>query len=260
MGVGYKSVLWNSQKKKYDLLILLGVFTYLAIYSFLDFKLHPTITLETLIIRATGTLAFLMLHVILCIGPLTRLSAKFYPLLYNRRHLGVTMAVIALVHGLFSIVQFHSLGDVNPLVSLFTSNTHYNSLSRFPFQPLGFVALIIILLMAATSHDFWLKNLNPKVWKSLHMLVYLAYGLLVMHVMLGAFQWEQSFILAILLFGGMLIVIGLHLFSALKRNTHEVKIDESSVQEGFYKVCHISDIPENRAKVVLINDQNIAIF
>ena len=42
--------------------------------------------------------------------------------------------------------------------------------------------------MAATSHDFWLHNLSPYVWKSLHMGVYVAYGLLVLHVLLGVVQ------------------------------------------------------------------------
>jgi hypothetical protein len=46
-------------------------------------------------------------------------------------------------------------------------------------------ALLILLLMAATSHDFWLKNLTAPVWKRLHMLVYAAYALLLAHLLLG---------------------------------------------------------------------------
>jgi sulfoxide reductase heme-binding subunit YedZ len=46
--------------------------------------------------------------------------------------------------------------------------------------------------MAATSHDFWLANLSAPVWKTLHMLVYLAYALLVLHVTFGALQSEVS--------------------------------------------------------------------
>ena len=67
---------------------------------------------------ALGTAALLLLHVILCIGPLCRLDRRFLPLLYNRRHLGVTMFLLALAHGTFSIFQFHALGNLNPLVSL----------------------------------------------------------------------------------------------------------------------------------------------
>src|SRR5207245_71439 len=106
----------------------------------------------------------------------------FLPLLYNRRHLGVTMFVLALAHGTFSLVQFHSGGDVPALVSL---------LSLGSFQVLGFCALLILFLMASTSHDFWLKNLGPANWKRLHMLVYAAYVSLVAHVAFGALQSER---------------------------------------------------------------------
>src|SRR5208283_152029 len=95
------------------------------------------------------------------IGPLCRLDPRFLPLLYNRRHLGVSTFLLGLCHGAFSLFQFHALGDADPLVSLFTANRNFTRLADFPFQPLGFVPLIILFLMAATSHDFWLRNLTP---------------------------------------------------------------------------------------------------
>src|SRR4030095_7265414 len=159
MSASYKGVLWNRQKRLYDATLWSFIIFYFLLFTFLNLRFFPTITPETLIIRATGTLALLLLHVILSIGPLTRIDKRFIILLYNRRHLGVSMFLIALIHGVFNIAQFHSLGNVNPLVSLFTSNTHYSSFINFPFQVLGFFALIILLLMAATSHDFWLKTL-----------------------------------------------------------------------------------------------------
>jgi len=182
MSVIYDPVHWTPHKKLYDRLLLAFVGLYLVLFGALEAALHPQVTAETLVIRATGTLAFLMLHIILCIGPLCRLDKRFLPLLYNRRHFGVTMFLIGLVHGVFNIIQFHSQGNVDPLVSLFVSNTQFGSLARFPFQALGFFALVILFLMAATSHDFWLKNLRPPVWKTLHMSVYAAYAMLVMHV------------------------------------------------------------------------------
>ncbi|MEK7257589.1 MAG: (2Fe-2S)-binding protein, partial [Bacteroidota bacterium] len=77
MSVNYAPVLWNRQKKIYDRLMLGLMAIYLAVFAGLQFWLHPEITAETLVIRATGTLAFLMLHVILCIGPLARLDKRF---------------------------------------------------------------------------------------------------------------------------------------------------------------------------------------
>ena len=102
------------------------------------------------------------------------------------------MFVPALAHGVFSTVQFHALGNVNPLVSLPASNIQFGSVAEFPFEALGLGALVILFLMAATSHDFWLHNLSAPVWKRLHMLVYLAYVLLVGHVALGALQSEPN--------------------------------------------------------------------
>ena len=72
--------------------------------------------------------------------------------------------------------------------------------------------------MAATSHDFWLRNLTPPVWKFLHMLVYVAYASLVGHVTLGLLQSETSSLLAIATGLGLMIVIGLHIAAASREN------------------------------------------
>src|SRR5215813_4058854 len=164
----YQAVGWNRQKRLYDAVLTVGVLSYVGLFVGLGSLLYPTATAETLIIRAVGSAAFFLLHVILCIGPLCRVDSRFLPLLYNRRHLGVVTFLLGLIHGSFAIVQFHALGDKNPLVSLFISNQDFGSLPNFPFQQLGFFALVILFFMAATSHDFWLRTLTPPVWKSLH--------------------------------------------------------------------------------------------
>lgn len=261
MSATYTTVQWNRQKRRYDRILLSLVALYLLVFIVLQFLFYPTVTPETLIIRATGTLAFLMLHVILCIGPLARLDKRFLPLLYNRRHLGVTTFLIGATHGIFNIVQFHTLGYVDPLVSLFASNIDYASFQDFPFQVLGFFALIILFLMAVTSHDFWLKNLHPRIWKSLHMLVYVAYALLVLHVMLGAVQLEQSPAWIGLTGVGMVTIVSLHLLSGrLEKRRLDAHMQSNEMPEGFYEVCTTADIAENRAKIVFINGENIAIF
>jgi sulfoxide reductase heme-binding subunit YedZ len=257
MSVQYQAVGWNRQKRIYDTVIAGGSIVYLATFVGVGAWVHPNATIETLLIRGFGALAFLLLHVILAIGPLCRLDRRFLPLLYNRRHLGVTMFLAALVHGVFSIVQFHALGDVSPLVSVFTSNTRFYSVADFPFQSLGFFALIILFLMAATSHDFWLHNLSAPVWKRLHMLVYLAYALLIAHVALGALQSETSPILTIMLGIGMLTIIALHLAAGAKERRADL---ERRSLAGFHEVCNVENIPEKRAKVVSVNGERIAVF
>ncbi len=259
MSASYVAVGWNRQKKIYDWLLAGFCTSYLILFILLTLVFNEQVTFETLIIRSTSTLALLLLHVILAIGPLCRLNKKFLPLLYNRRHLGVTMFMMALIHGGFGILQFHTLGNVNPFVSLFTSNTNFGSLPAFPFQSLGFFALIIFFLMAITSHDFWLHNLSPKVWKTLHMFVYPAYFLVIMHVLLGVIQYEKNPVFVILVFAGAATLITLHLLAAFK----ERKVDNREFrlqQEGLVYVCEVHDIENGRAKIFCIDKERVAVY
>lgn len=259
MSAGYTAVGWNSQKKKYDGYLWGFCLLYLSVFIGITIFINPNYTFETVLIRSTATLAVLLLHIILSIGPLTRINEKFLPLLYNRRHLGVTMFCIAAVHGVFSLIQFHALGNENLLVSLFTSNTNFSSWSGFPFQALGFLALLIFFLMAITSHDFWLHNLSPKLWKALHMFVYLAYFLIVMHIMLGVIQYETHPVFVVMISAGALWLISLHLIAANK----EVKKDNEKFlppQDGFVDVCNVNDFVEGRAKIFCIDEERIAVY
>ncbi len=260
MSLEYKVVGWTRHKKIYDLLLLAFVVTFVGLFVGLGAVLHPAVTAETLLIRAFGTLALFLLHVVLVIGPLCRLDARFLPLLYNRRHLGVTTFVIALAHGVFSLVQFHALGDVNPLVSMLATNTRFDSISQFPFHWLGAVALVILFLMAATSHDFWLHNLSAALWKRLHMAVYFAYTFVVAHVALGALQTEMNLLLAAFLCAGVLLVVTLHLLAGRRETRKDAAIPDNVSQDGFIEACPLQAIPEGRAKVVSFGAERIAIF
>ena len=259
MSHGYRAVGWNRQKKVYDTVLVSCVGLYLFAFVALNRLFYPEITVETLMIRATGTAALFLLHVILSIGPLCRLDPRFLPLLYNRRHMGVTMFVLAFIHGTFSLIQFHFLGDMNPVVSVFLSNTHYTSLVNFPFQPLGFVALIILFLMAVTSHDFWLANLTPPVWKGLHMMVYIAYALIIFHVTLGVLQAETSPVLASVLGVGLIGVLSLHVIAGLRSRPLDREVATPS-QQGFVEVCGIEDIPDQQGKVFCLTGERYRDF
>jgi sulfoxide reductase heme-binding subunit YedZ len=259
MSVQYRAILWNRQKRIYDGVLAGSLFAYLALFAGVGAVVHPSVTIETLLIRGFGAAALLLLHVILAIGPLSRLDRRFLPLLYNRRHLGVTMFLLALAHGLFALIQFHGLGDTNPLVSLFISNRRWSSLADFPFQQLGFFALAILFLMAATSHDFWLHNLSAPVWKRLHMLVYLAYALLIGHVALGALQSETSPLLAGLLGAGMAILVALHIAAALRERVIDQE-EPPATADTFVEICDAAEIPDNRAIVATLSRERVAIF
>jgi DMSO/TMAO reductase YedYZ heme-binding membrane subunit/nitrite reductase/ring-hydroxylating ferredoxin subunit len=267
MGHAYKAVGWNRQKKLYDFTLLGLVLIAASVFGTITALRYPGTTAETFIIRFTSVAAFLLLHVILAIGPLARLDARFLPLLYNRRHLGVTMALLALVHGVFAIIQFHALGDTNPLVSVFTAYgrdyatpfTDFRAISQFPFEIFGFGALVILFMMAATSHDFWLRNLGPSVWKTLHQLVYVAYALLLAHVLFGALQSERSPVYPALLGLGFLSIVGLHLLAARKERAVD-RQRTSAGADGFYVVAKAAELLEGEGKVVVADGKRLALY
>ena len=249
MSASYGSVGWNRTKKLYDAAIAAGLAGYLMLFVGVGSVAHPDATIETLTIRALATAAFLMLHLILTIGPLCRLSPKLLPLLYNRRHLGVTMFLVALAHAVFATFQFHAQGNVNPLVGLLTSGTG--------FQTLGLGALCILFVMAATSHDFWLANLSPRVWKTLHMGVYLAYALIVLHVALGALHSESHRLLAVATGAGMVAVVTLHVAAALRERAGDR--DTPRGQDGWIDAGPVDCILDGRARIVC-GGERIAVF
>jgi sulfoxide reductase heme-binding subunit YedZ len=258
MSIGYKIIDWNLQKKKYDFIMFGCMMLYLALFTGFNAWLQPDMTFETLLIRATGTLAIVMLHIILIIGPLSRFVPQAKILLYNRRHLGVSMFFVAAVHGIFSIIQYHAGGNKNPLVSLFTSNTDYFSFINFPFMILGFSALIILFFMAATSHDFWLNKLTAKTWKKLHMGVYFAYAIIIFHVLLGTLQNDKTLSGYLLLLLGVVSVCGIHILAGIKNRKEEKLFFKRS--SDFELVCKVENIEENKAKLFTFKGKSIAIF
>jgi nitrite reductase/ring-hydroxylating ferredoxin subunit len=147
---------------------------------------------------------------------------------------------------------------VSPLVSLLAGEPGFTSLASFPFQTLGAAALIIFFLMAATSHDFWLASLTPPVWKALHMGVYAAYALVVMHVALGALQSESSPALAVALGTGMTLVLVLHVVAALRERGRDR--ESQRAPDGWIDAGTVTSIPDKRARIVCAGGERVAIF
>jgi sulfoxide reductase heme-binding subunit YedZ len=132
-------------------------------------------------------------------------------------------------------------------------------ISHFPFEPLGAAALAILFLMAATSHDFWLAVLGASWWKRLHLLVIVAYGLLVLHVALGVLQTERHPLPAALLLAGMAAVLGLHLAAARR----EAAADSAAARlagDGFVRGCRFGELVEGRGKVVWNGRERVAVW
>lgn len=267
MSAGFRAVQWNAHKRFYDAVVGIGILVYLAGFSLLGPHLLPSdhpVTPEIIRTRALGSCGLLMLTLILAIGPLARLDRRFLPLLYNRRHFGVLTCLVGLAHAWSAIDWYHGQGRLPPLVSLLFSNANYGSFLGFPFEILGLAALVILIVMAVTSHDFWLAFLTPPVWKAIHMAVYAAFGLLVLHVALGAMQAERSPIVPILLGGAVLLLGTLHILAARRERT----VDDTAAAAdatGWLLVGTVDDLlaalPDGQARIVVPpGGERIAVF
>ena len=257
----YRLVQWNRQKRIYDVTIVFGILCYLAVFIGLSFWLNDQPDEMTILIRAFGTAAFLMLHIVLAIGPLCRLDRRYLPFLYNRRHLGVATFLVSCVHAALVIGQYHMLGDSNPIASIFTGMDQLDDVAAFPFQIKGFIALVILFVMAATSHDFWLANLTPPIWKALHMLVYFAYVMLVGHVVLGYLQAETGLLPTLAVGIGAFLIVSLHLAAGYREQFLDEDIMERATNdEGFIEACRVDELREKRGFIVTAGGERIAIF
>ncbi|MEP2428168.1 MAG: (2Fe-2S)-binding protein, partial [Tateyamaria sp.] len=144
MSVKYTPVQWNWNKYIYDALMLAGAgaFLYIFLYITPDVLSHERpINGQIHNARAFGACAFVMLTVILCIGPLARLDARFLPLLYNRRHFGVMTVFVAITHAGYVVDWYFAFSQFNKYEAVLFSNTSFGQLAGFPFEVFGLFAL-----------------------------------------------------------------------------------------------------------------------
>jgi len=262
MSIGFRAVQWNRAKLVYDAILLAGTVAFIATFIAVGSRLDPPKNMSDVIglrIRAFGSCTYLMLTIILAIGPLARLDRRFLPLLYNRRHFGVLTFFIAALHFWFMLEWYIALDALPNFLPELMKAEDYGKFIGFPFKVLGLSALLILFLMAATSHDYWLAFLTPPVWKALHMLVYVAYGLATMHVALGAMQDIRHPLIPILFGGAFLGVTALHLVAARRERRAEKAF--AAAGTGWIAVGPPRLIPDQAARIVAApNGERIAVF
>jgi nitrite reductase/ring-hydroxylating ferredoxin subunit/DMSO/TMAO reductase YedYZ heme-binding membrane subunit len=264
MSIGFRAVQWNRDKLVYDGLLIAAVALYVTAFLIVVPRFEPPpedvlLSEIDLRIRAFGSATFLMLTAILSIGPLARLDRRFLPLLYNRRHFGVLTFCVALAHVGFMIDWYLAQDNLPSLATELTTWADYGKFIGFPFKVLGIAALTVLLVMAATSHDFWLAFLTPAVWKGLHMALYAAYALVVMHVSLGAMQFNRTPFLPLLLVGGFASVSVLHLLAA--RRERALDRGTAADADGWIRVGPPQSIPDQAARIVVApGGERIAVF
>lgn len=124
--------------------------------------------------RALGYLAFASLLAALSVTPLqVRLKASSVWLSDLRRSLGLASAGFALLHGV-AVLNAGYVSDAWPLV-------------LEPQLRSGAGALLILLVLAASSFPKLVRSLRMRHWKVLHRSVFLAGMLALHHVLLSSF-------------------------------------------------------------------------
>lgn len=148
-----------------------------------------------------GFASIIFLYVALIVSPLKRVMGGerrwIQNLEFARRGIGVSAAYFALLHA--GVALWGQIGGFDGLALL---------PDRFAWALVfGVTALVVLLLMAATSFDKVIKFMTFRKWKWLHRFVYLGSVLIILHVwMIGthaAYGWVQlvTFIPLSLLFG-----------------------------------------------------------
>lgn len=264
MSHSYKPVIWNRNKLIYDAILLLGVMAYLLMFLQLAPLLSRSVASVNAPIyrmRAFGSLAFLLLTLVLAIGPLARLDTRFLPLLYNRRHFGVITALVAVTHAVAVLDWYFAFAPTSKLEGLFTANISYGQITGFPFEIFGVFALIVLVIMAATSHDFWLSFLTARVWKTLHMLVYAAYASIVLHVALGPLAASENSVMAVVVTVSLTLLVTLHLAAGRREIRKDRAFDANPTIEGWFNFGDLRDFSEGRALIGAgAGGERIAVF
>ncbi|HET8575631.1 MAG TPA: Rieske 2Fe-2S domain-containing protein [Methylomirabilota bacterium] len=210
--------------------------------------------LSVFLTQASATLAFLFLSATLSLGPLARLWRPATHFIFNRRHLGVTTWALATFHASMVMHYGAHWKPSNLLIAL-----PEERFLGIPFPLFGVAALAILSAMAATSWDRFLHAWGPAGWKRLHMLVYGAYGLLVIHALTrlasdpGPIAWKLS----IPLFAVVGTVATLHLAAALK----EARRDRAAPAraDGLVPLGDFSRLQEGQATTAFAEGERIAI-
>lgn len=128
------------------------------------------------LIRATGDWTLRALCLVLAVTPV-RVMTSTPQLARFRRMLGVFVFFYALLH-LLSYSWFDMGFEVNDIAV---------DIAKRPFILVGFLAFVLLTLMAATSFNRAIRALGAKRWQALHRTVYAVAGLAILH-----FFWMRA--------------------------------------------------------------------
>jgi methionine sulfoxide reductase heme-binding subunit len=149
-------------------------------------------------LHETGTLAIRFLVASLAVTPLRHITGQTR-LILVRRLLGLTALSYLMLHfGLYIVEQNYVLSKVWSEIVLRT------------YLTIGFVALLIMLVLGATSFDGAIRQLGTERWRQIHLSVHVAAVLgLVHHLIQARLDVTPALILAGIYLGLVLLRIAI---------------------------------------------------
>lgn len=276
-------------------------------YLFLIFLLSKimfnNVDEKILVLRVSSITSFLLLNLVLLIGPWTRFKPKLIKYYSYRRHLGVSVLLLGLLHASIVIKEYFKY-DINYIYQ--SSFTFFGTTSLFIFILMGltswdytqkhfslktwkiihFLSLLIYLSMIYIFYKinnnlnayeiiylitfvvYWIfaapysvaKLIIREVngWKQLHVLVYIAYFSLIIHIYDGVLKSQQLW-MKILFFVIILFVIFSHLIGWIVKWKEDKKITVKTDDE-FVKLDKAENFEEGKGRKFIIDDKEIAVF
>jgi methionine sulfoxide reductase heme-binding subunit len=168
-----------------------------ALFSYGFWLSRPDWDAEMRFWRAVGDGSLMLLVLALVLGPLARLWPVFGRWLSYRRELGVWFGLFALLHTLL-VWNGWARWDVLKFLG-YEFIPELNRVARL--EPgfglanlVGLVAMLLTLVLMATSTDYAIRRLGGGAWKFLLLSAYIVFYLVVLHTVYFLFMhYTQSF-------------------------------------------------------------------
>lgn len=175
--------------------LFLALFGVLVSYGF--WLTRPDWDAEMRFWRAVGDGSLILLVLALVLGPLARLWPVFGRWLSYRRELGVWFGLLALLHTILILNGWARWSALKFLGYEFIPELNRTARLEPGFglaNILGLVAMLLTLVLMATSTDYALRNLGGSAWKFLQLSAYTVFYLVALHTAYFLFMhYTQSF-------------------------------------------------------------------
>lgn len=166
--------------------------------------------------HSTGKTALILLMITLAVSPARRLLAQPW-LIRFRRMLGLFAFFYVCLHFLIYVVLDH----------FFNWHRIVADVAKRPYITAGFTAFLLLIPLAVTSTQGWIRRLGGKGWQRLHRLIYVSAGLGVVH-----FLWlVKADLREPLIYASILgVLMGIRLVLWLRRQVSPVRAQQRQVQ------------------------------